>query len=82
MVHVWKPYSHGKESDHQGSSTNCIILSLWKKLEHIFSNPCKIMKSPYLPKALTISFYYYNMKLKLCDMNVENDKVVQKDYVD
>ena len=27
-------------------------------------------------------FYYYNMKLKLRDMEVENDRVVEKNYLD
>ena len=27
-------------------------------------------------------FCYYNMKLKIYDMEAENDKVVEKDYLD
>ena len=27
-------------------------------------------------------FYYYNMKLKLRDMEAENDRVAEKDYLD
>ena len=27
-------------------------------------------------------FYYYNMKLKLHDMETENDQAVEKDYFD
>ena len=27
-------------------------------------------------------FYYYNMKLKLCDMEAENDRVAKKNYLD
>ena len=27
-------------------------------------------------------FYCYNVKLKICDMEAKNDKVVEKDYLD
>ena len=34
------------------------------------------------PRLKQLVLCYYNMKLKICDMEVENDKVVRKDYLD
>lgn len=65
VVHLWKPYSYIEEASHQSSSTNYITFSLREKLEHSHSNPHKTIKSSYLSQAPTITFYYYNMKLKL-----------------
>ena len=51
-------------------------------MEHIFFDSYKTKKSASLPSAPTISFCYYNMKLKIRDMQVETDKVAEKDYLD
>ena len=34
------------------------------------------------PQLQELVFYYYNMKLKIRDMQAETDKVVEKDYLD
>ena len=34
------------------------------------------------PRLQQLVFCYYNMKLKLHDMKVENDRVAKKDYLD
>ena len=34
------------------------------------------------PRLEQLVFCYYNMRLKLRDMEVENDRVVEKDYLD
>ena len=34
------------------------------------------------PRLQQLVFCYYNMKLKLRDMEAENDKVTEKDYLD
>ncbi|KAL6331904.1 hypothetical protein AAG906_020252 [Vitis piasezkii] len=34
------------------------------------------------PRLEQLVFCYYNMRLKLCDMETENDRVAEKDYLD
>ena len=34
------------------------------------------------PRLEKLIFCYYNMKLKLCDMEAENDRVAKKNYLD
>ena len=34
------------------------------------------------PRLQQLVFCYYNMKLKICDMQEENDKVAKKNYLD
>ena len=34
------------------------------------------------PRHQQLVFYYYNMKLKICDMQAKTDKVVEKNYLD
>ena len=60
-----------------GSSSACE-----KKLEHICSNAYKTKKSAWLPYAQQLVFCYYNMKLKIHDIQVETDKVAEKNCLD
>ena len=42
----------------------------------------KQRNQPTYPRLQQLVFCYYNMKLKTCDVEAKNDKVVEKDYLD
>lgn len=78
---VSKQYSHTKETSYTNFISNYLIFSIQDKLEYIYPNSCNeiVLHIPNYKKNL---FCSYNMKLKIRDMEAEDDKVAKKDFVD
>lgn len=79
IVHVGEQNPYIEKVGYQGSITNCIIFSLWEKLEHICFNLHQIMESTSLLKDSTISFLLLQHESIIRDSSVDVERILSKE---
>ena len=82
VVHVWKPHSYIKKVGHKVLSQTALFSACERNWSTFALIHTKQRNRLAYPRLQQLVFCYYNMKLKIRDMEVENDKVVEKDYLD
>ena len=82
VVHVWQSHSNIEETNHQDSIANCIISICERHWSSFVLIHTKQRNQLAYSRLQQLVFCYYNMKCKIHDMKVENDKVVEINYLD
>ena len=82
VVYVWKPRSHIKEFCPEGSFPNRITSACERNLSTFALIHTKQRNRLTYPRLQQLFFCYYNMKLKIRDIQAKINKVVEKYYLD
>ena len=83
MVYVWKSYTYIEEVGHQFFFSQTTSSSTCERNWNTFALIHKKQRNRLTyPQLQQFVFCCYNMKLKLRNIETENDQVVEKDYID